>query len=263
MNRDAALAPAPRGELIEHLPFTTDRGLGARARIGLIVLATDYTIEHEFRQVMALPGVSYYQSRIRNSPQITPATLTAMASSITECTDVILPGSRLDVVAFACTSASMVLGESRVFDLIHAARPDAKATTPITAAFAAFDAFGAKRIGVLTPYRADVNDVVRGYIETKGYVVPVFGSFNEENDGIVASIDAASLKRGIDSIMQRQAVDMVFVSCTSVRLAEAAAGLEREVGVPVTSSNHALAWHCQRLAGIADKQPHWGRLYER
>ena len=32
--------------LIEHLPFTTAKVIGARARIGLVVLASDYTIEH-------------------------------------------------------------------------------------------------------------------------------------------------------------------------------------------------------------------------
>ncbi|MEM7562000.1 MAG: hypothetical protein AAF353_03000 [Pseudomonadota bacterium] len=33
--------------LIEHLPYQTDEGIGSRASIGLIVLATDYTIEYE------------------------------------------------------------------------------------------------------------------------------------------------------------------------------------------------------------------------
>jgi maleate isomerase len=31
----------------------------------------------------------------------------------------------------------------------------------------------------------------------------------------------------------------------------------------VTSSNHALAWHCLRLAGIDDRRPGRGRLFER
>ena len=251
-------------ELIEHLPYATDAGIASRARIGLIVLATDFTIEHEYRALLAmLPGVALYQSRIMNSPQITPETLRAMKAGIADAAAVILPGSPLDVVAYGCTSASMVLGEEAVFERIHAARPDVKATTPITAAFAAFDAFGAKRIGVLTPYRADVNAIVRGYIEKKGYEVPVFGSFNEPDDGIVAAIDAASIENGIDAITKRHKVDMVFVSCTSVRLMESAARIEQRLGVPVTSSNHAMAWHCLRLAGVKDKLPRFGRLYER
>ena len=251
-------------ELIEHLPFKTDAGIARRARIGLIVLATDFTIEHEFRQVLQhVPGVALYQSRIMNSQQITPESLAAMKSGIADAAAVILPGNPLDVIAYGCTSASMVLGEETVFERIHAARPDVKATTPITAAFAAFDALGAKRIGVLTPYRRDVNQVVQSYIENKGYQVPVFGSFNEPDDGIVAAIDGASIEAGVEAITTRHKVDMVFVSCTSVQLLETASVIERRLGVPVTSSNHAMAWHCLRLAGVTDALPQFGRLYER
>ena len=251
-------------DLIEHLPFTTDAGIASRARIGLIVLATDFTIEHEYRAVLTqLPGVALYQSRIMNSPQITPETLAAMKAGIADAAAVILPGNPLDVIAYGCTSASMVLGEQTVFDRIHAARPDVKATTPITAAFAAFEAFGARRIGVLTPYRADVNAIVRSYIEAKGYEVPVFGSYNEPDDSIVASIDAVSIESGIEAITRRHKVDVVFVSCTSVRLMASAARIEQQLGVPVTSSNHAMAWHCLRLAGVNDKLPQFGRLYGR
>lgn len=248
-------------EMIEHIPFTTDKGIGQRARIGLIVLATDYTIEHEFRQIITMPDVAFYETRIKNSATITPETLAAMGPMIGSSADLLLPGSHLDVIGYGCTSASMVLGEERVFEEVKKVRPKSKVTTPITAAFAAFDAFKAKRIGVLTPYRRDVNEVVRAYIEKKGYEVPVFGSYNEQNDGVVASIDGDSIKRGVDVITKKHSVDMVFVSCTSVRLAGAAASVEKALGVPVTSSNHALAWHCLRLAGIKDKRPELGRLY--
>ncbi len=258
--RDEAAAGAAC-EMIEHLPFTTDAGIGARARIGLVVLASDYTMEHEFRRVFTLPGVDYYEARIFNSPQITPQTLAAMGPLITDTVNLILPGAKLDVVAFGCTSASMVLGEATVADRIRAARPEAKATNPITAAFAAFDAFGAKRIAVLTPYRRDVNEIVRSYITGKSYEVPVFGSFNEQDDSVVASIDAASIRTAVRAITRGREVDAVFVSCTSVRLVDAVAEIEAECGLPVTSSNHAMAWHCLRLAGVTEKRPDLGRLF--
>jgi maleate isomerase len=254
----------PGGEMIllEHLPFKTDDGIASRTRIGLIVLATDYTIEHEWRQIMTpLKGVALYQSRISNSPQITPETLRAMEPLLAGSTDVILPGSELDVVAYGCTSASMAIGEERVFEHIRSVRPAAKCTTPITAAFAAFKAFGAKRIGLLTPYRADVNRIVASYVTARGFEVPVFGSFNEENDGIVAAISPASIRNGVEAIKAKAELDAVFVSCTSVRLAEAAAAIEAEIGLPVTSSNHAMAWHALRLGGVNDKLPQWGRLF--
>lgn len=260
----AGPAEAAGFQLIEHIPYEMDGGIASRASIGLVVLASDFTIEHEFRKMYeGVPGLGLYESRIYNSTTITPETLAAMEGDIARTADLILPGARLDVVGYGCTSASMVLGEEKIFKLIKSVRPKAKVTTPITAAFAAFDAFGAKRIGVLTPYRRDVNDIVRNYITKKGYAVPVFGSFNEENDTKVAHITGESVKRGIDAITRAGKVDMVFVSCTGVRLAERCADIERAIGLPVTSSNHAMAWHCLRLAGVDDKLPHCGSLYTR
>ena len=249
-------------KLIEHLPFETDDGIAPRGRIGLIVLASDYTIEHEWRQIFAAaPGAALYHSRIYNDNQITPETLRAMEPRIRDCADVFLPGAKMDVIAYGCTSASMAIGEEQVFERIREARPGVACTTPITAAFAAFDAFKARRIGVLTPYRADVNRIVADYIGARGYKVPVFGSFNEESDAVVASISPASIRAGVKRLAQEGGIDAVFVSCTSVRLAEAAADIEAEVGLPVTSSNHAMAWHALRLAGVDDAMPQFGRLF--
>ena len=58
------------------------------------------------------------------------------------------------------------------------------------------------------------------------------------------------------------AIDAIFVSCTSLRVAEAAERLEERTCVPITSSNHAMAWHCLRLAGIEDVVSAAGKLYE-
>jgi len=228
--------------LLEHLPFGTDRGIAEKARIGLIVLATDYTIEHEWRRIMSgLTGIALYHSRIVNDAQITPETLRAMEPRIAQSAEVILPGADFDVIAYGCTSASMAIGEEKVFQRIREVRPNVECTTPITAAFAAFRAFGARRVGVLTPYRADVNRIVASYIAARGFSVPVFGSFNEEDDNIVARITPKSVKEGILAIRKQAEIDAVFVYCTTVRLAEAAAETESEIGLPVTSSNHAMA----------------------
>jgi maleate isomerase len=254
---------APEGFVnLTGLPFELDDGIAARARIGVIVLASDHTVEHEFRAVMNLPGVAFYEARIANDPNITPETLRAMEGRIAQTAELILPGVPLDVVCYGCTSASMVIGEERVFELVRQARPEARVTTPITGAFAAFRAMGARRIGVLTPYRDDINRFMRDYIEARGFEVPVFGSFNEENDNCVACIAPASIRTALLEIGRRDNVDAVFVSCTSLRLAQVAAEVEAELGKPVTSSNHAMAWHALRLAGIDDAMPVWGSLYE-
>ena len=103
--------------------------------------------------------------------------------------------------------------------------------------------------------------MVRNSLEDVGFDVPVFGSFNEPHDPTVAAIDSQSLKTGIARITEGQDVDAIFISCTSVRIVADVAAIETELDMPVTSSNHALAWHCLRLAGIDDPQPELGRLF--
>ncbi|MFT5220608.1 MAG: maleate isomerase [Planctomycetota bacterium] len=261
MNQTATKAiDQPR--LIENLPFDVDEGIARRAAIGLIVLATDYTIEHEWRQLFArVDGVALYQSRILNENYITPESLRAMEPRITEAAALITPDTPVDVMAYGCTSASMAIGEEGVFARIHEAKPDVACTTPITAAFAAFDAFKARRIGVLTPYTAEVNKIVSAYITARGYAVPVFGSFNEPLDTLVSRITPESIEKGVRELIRHADVDAIFVSCTSVRLMEACAELEKNLGIPLTSSNHAMGWHALRLAGIDDALGQFGSLY--
>ncbi|MGH7121010.1 MAG: maleate cis-trans isomerase family protein [Acetobacteraceae bacterium] len=243
------------------LPSTLDEGAAARAAIGLLVLATDQTMEHEFRSLVQLAGVGLYVARLYNDATITPETLRAIAPRIAPATALLLPGLRLDVVAFGCTSATMTLGKAAVFAEIHKARPDVQCTTPATAAFAAFRALGARRIGVLTPYSPAVNRTVRAYLEAHGVEVAAFATFDKPDDREAARIDLRSIRQGIEALCQAAALDAVFVSCTSLRLARIAAEIEAAIGVAVTSSDHALAWHALRLAGIRETIPGVGRLF--
>lgn len=238
-----------------------DAGLAARAAIGLLVLATDQTMEHEFRHLLGLPGVAVYHARLFNDAEISPATLRAIQPRIAPAARLILPGLPIDVMGFGCTSASMVLGEDTVFAEIRKVRPNIACTTPVTAAFAAFKALGACRIGVLTPYAPEVNAAICKYLTARGVEIRAFATFDKEDDREAARISLDSIARAIHSLAQAAPLDAVFVSCTSLRLAERVEDIERAVGIPVTSSDHALAWHCLRLAGIGEPQEGFGRLF--
>ncbi len=249
--------------LLEHLPFEMDQGIAVRAKVGLVVLATDYTIEQEWRQIFHhVNGVALYHNRIANDDVITPESLRAMAPRIAESVRLFTPGTPLDVVAYGCTSASMAIGEEEVFRNILAVQPEARCTTPVTAAFAAFQALKAKRAGVLTPYRESVNRIVAEYMAERGLDVPVFGSFNEGRDSNVARITVQSIACGIREIIKHADIDAVFVCCTSIRLVEACRELECRLDLPITSSGHAMAWHTLRLAGIRDRLPQFGSLFD-
>lgn len=244
-----------------NLAFRTDAGVAPRARVGLVTLASDQTIEYEFRQAVAQPGVGLYGSRIYNANQITPETLRAMEGEIGGGAALILPGERLDVLAFGCTSATIVLGEEVVFGHLRTGRPEVACTSPPTAVLAGLARLGVGRVAVLTPYRDDVNALVTDFLARRGVTVAAFGSFSEDDDRVVARIDAASIRAAILDLGAAPGVEAVFVSCTSLRLVAEAASIEAALGKPVTSSNHAMAWHALRLAGIADPLPQFGRLF--
>ncbi|MGX7003705.1 maleate cis-trans isomerase family protein [Caballeronia sp. KNU42] len=243
------------------LDFALDDGICRRAAIGLVVLATDHTIEHEWRHLLTQDGVAFYESRVLNSPDITPERLAEMEERIAPAVALIRPAERIDVVAFGCTSASMVIGEEKVFARIREARPGVACTTPITAAFAALRALGVQRAGLLTPYVRSINDYMRDYIEARGVGVTRMASFEHMNDNEVARIDAASLRAAVERLAQNPDVDAVFVSCTSLRIAELIPELEARTAKPVISSNFAMAWHALRLAGVEDSEPHLGKLF--
>ena len=55
--------------------------------------------------------------------------------------------------------------------------------------------------------------------------------------------------------------DGVFISCTNLRAAPIIEKAESILKKPVTASNHALAWHMIRLAGIQDNKSGLGKLF--
>ncbi|MFT0168590.1 aspartate/glutamate racemase family protein [Paraburkholderia mimosarum] len=256
-------APQHRTDTYTKLDFSLDEGIARRASIGLVVLATDHTIEYEWRGLLRQPGVAFYESRLENSPDITPPRLAEIEARIAPAVGLLLPGERLDVVAFGCTSASMVIGETKVFARIREARSEIACTTPITAALAALSALGVRRVALLTPYVRTINDFMRDYIEARGVAVTRMASFEHADDNEVARIDANSIRSAIEELARHDDADAVFVSCTSLRVAALVPELEAAVGKPVLSSNYAMAWHALRLAGVLDSEPQLGRLFAR
>jgi len=79
---------------------------------------------------------------------------------------------------------------------------------------------------------------------------------------VVSRITPQSIEQAVRELVRHSAVDAIFVSCTSVRLMADCAQLEASLGIPLTSSNHAMAWHALRLAGIEDRPARLGSLYD-
>lgn len=245
---------------IENISFVTDRGVGERANLGLLVLRTDQTIEDEFR--FALPErAALYGARLQSPVEITPDNLRKMEADIPG-TVRLLPDVTFDVIGFGCTSGALVIGEAQVAKRVREVMPEVKVTDPVSAAVAACRSLGARRVALLTPYIATINHALRQAFMARGLDIPVMGSFTEPDDNRVARISAEAIEKAMLEVGSSDACEAVFVSCTSLRVARIARCVEAKLGKPVTSSNHAMAWHMFRLAGLAEPMPKLGRLFE-
>jgi maleate isomerase len=246
---------------IAQLNFTTDLGAGARARIGLLVLESDQTMEWEMRQMADLPGVTLYHARLANNVEVTLDTLMQMELEIPKAA-ALLPGYLdLKAIGYGCTSGSTIIGETRISELIQSHHPSMPTSNPLTAANAALKELGTKRLGLVTPYRSDVTELMQARFEEAGIVVQSVGSFYQEDDRVVGRITPDAILNAALAVGQNDLVDGVFISCTSLRAAGIIEQAEAALGKPVTASNHALAWHLLRLAAIRDQVAGFGRLF--
>lgn len=247
-------------ENYEHLEFMTDSGIGERANLGLIVLRTDQTIEDEFRFVVPESGVGLYHARLHSPVQITASALQAMEGDISKTVS-LLPDVKFNVIGFGCTSGALVIGRERIEERVRSVIPGVSVTDPLTAGVAAMKALGVQRVAMLTPYIPAINQQLGAALTARGLTVPVMGSFNEPDDNVVARITPLSVEKAIMKIGASNSCDGVFISCTSMRIARQIRSIEARLGKPVTSSNHAMAWHMLRLAGEKDSRPELGRLF--
>lgn len=251
---------------LQQLEFATDAGFGQRAKLGLVLLETDQTLEIEAR-LINLPGVDWYHSRIPMEPEVTPETLTAMEQALPIAAGLLPQEFAFDAIGYGCTSAATLIGEDGVTAAVHTAHPEVQVATPITAAVAAFKALGARRVAVVTPYTADVTEPIAAFFHANDLEVAALGSFCESSDLVVARITEASVEAGVRSMVAHAETlggcDAVFVSCTSLRAFSVIDRLESEIGVPVVSSNSALLWHLLRLAGVDDQIDNLGALFLR
>ena len=223
-------------------------------RLGLIVLQVDETIEQDFRRLFAPDIAKLHISRIPSGAELTPDSISQMKSALPAAAGLLPSG--LDVVGYACTSGTTLIGAKRVQDLVIGAAQTRAATDPLTAALAQCHALGLSRIGIVSPYIASVAEPICAAFEAKGIAVPATLSFGEEVEAKVARIAPASIANAARALARQTTLDGIFLSCTNLQTLDILDPLTHELGLPVLSSNQCLAWHMASLCGMTPPSGH-------
>jgi len=221
-------------------------------RIGLIILASDPTIEREWR-AMVPAGIDFLVTRIPYDNCCTRDNLVAMSTYIEDSAHLILPGQTLDAIAYGCTSASVAIGPDEVTRCVNRARPAVGVATPITAALKALGALRLHRIAVLAPYVQDTSDAVITCFTEHGIDVLNSRVLGLASDYEIAAVDEQTI---IDCCADLDSPDIeaIFMSCTGLTASHLISTLEEKHQKPVLTSNQCLLWQSLRIAGSPTNQ---------
>lgn len=235
-----------------------DQGRHYRAKIGYVLLAMEQTIEEDIFTLRP-PGVGVHFSRAKMANSVTVDTLQSMKAGIADAARLLLPDASLDVVCYACTSGSVVIGEDAVNEELRSACPRAIPTTLVSGVIRGLRQLQAKRLAVGTAYVEGINIIEAEYLRKAGFDVLTIRGLNLEHDSDMVRVTPEYLYSFAKSL-DRPDADAVFISCGALRTLDIVDAVERELGKPVVVSNQAMIWDTLRLAGIADRIPGYGRL---
>ncbi len=228
-------------------------------RIGLLALSTDLTIESDFQSICHSLPINLFVNRIHNENPLTKENLLKMYDQLESITEKILPGEKINTVAYGCTSGTIAIGEDKVKEKIQLAKPGCHVTTPITSAIKAFNKMNVKKIAVFTPYPESVNKTISEYLLKKNINVTAFSTFNLDLDVDFARVDPKYLSEILTKLNIKDA-DALFVSCTALPALEILDDVEKKINKPVFSSNQTLIWDTIRSVGYKSSVEGYGKL---
>ena len=230
-------------------------------RVGLIALATDFRIEKDFMSIIKDQSIDFFVNRIHCYFPLTSENLKKMSNSITEISDDILPNEKLDCVVYGCTSGTITSGYSSIKKKINLAKPDAKVTTPSTAAVNALKKLGLKKISIFTPYSKVLNDEVVDYFKKENFDITTNSYFDISNDLDIGKVDENYLYETLCEMDLGEA-EGLFISCTALPALSIIDKLEKKLNKIVLSSNQVLIWDTLQSIGKRDRIEGFGRLFK-
>ena len=229
-------------------------------RVGLIALASDFMIERDFINVIKDKKIDFFVNRIECYNPLTRENLIKMSEKVTEVTKDILPDEKIDCVVYAYTSGTIAAGHSSIEQKVKLAKPEAKVTTPSTAAIKALKKLKIKKLSIFTPYSKKLNDEVVEFFKKESFNVTSNSYFGIESDFDIGKVDQNYLFEVLSKI-DLNGADALFVSCTALPVLAIIDKLERKLNKVVLSSNQALIWDTLENIGKNNSIKGFGKLF--
>ncbi len=247
-----------------------------RRKFGLVIPATNTSMEHELWSIIfanqrphGLRGVGLHTANV-----ITPSPRLATEQDLLDYQKQFLGGLKaaVDVAALA-QPEYMILGMSleHVVGGVEAIRAPMAAIEAHSglgwaasheAMPAALKKFGARRIGLLTPFDKKGNAFATQMFEELGFEVVASVGFSCANALHIAHVPDSAKEKAILELLatEENQLDAIVQCGTNMSLLDVTEKLEPALGIPVLGVNAVLFWYALRENGFSNPLVGGGRL---
>ena len=236
-----------------------------RAQFGLILPSTNTVVEAEFNW-MRVPGVSWHTGRIfiPNPVLDDDASFVAFLESLREEIGAAVKGvmtAKPDYLVMGMSAETFWGGKEGAAEFMKWMNDlsGLDVTTGAAACKAALDAYGAKRIGVITPYQPVGDQQVVDFFTQMGYEVAAIHGLKCDTATSIGDVTPDEIKAAFRAVDGAD-VDLLIQAGTNLPASLVAAEMEVELGKPVLAINTATVWHAYRTNGIDDQIEGFGSL---
>lgn len=235
-------------------------------RLGMLTPSSNTVLEPvTFAMLAGVEGATVHFSRFR----VTEIALSEQALAQFDESEILraaelLAHAKVHVIGWNGTSASW-LGfdrDERLCRRITEATGIA-ACTSVLAFREIFQRTGVRRVGLVTPYRQEVQAKIMANWGASGFACSAERHLDLQDNYSFAEVsedDIAEMTRAV----AREGCDAVAILCTNMRGAPLAQALEAELGVPVYDSIATTLWKSLLVAGVDPALVRgWGSLFQR
>jgi maleate isomerase len=238
--------------------------VNGRVRLGILTPSSNTVLEPITSAILDdLPEVTAHFARFRVTEiALSPSSVAQFDDEQILGAAELLADAKVDAIAWSGTSAAW-LGFARDVALCErivssTGRP---AGTAVLALNEVLAVNGVKRLGLVTPYRDDVQAKIVANYDAAGIAV-----VSERHLGISDNYAFAEEPPDrIEALIREVAADKpdaIAVLCTNMRGAALVSELEAEFDIPIHDSVAVTVWKSLKLAGVdATRVQGWGRVF--
>jgi maleate isomerase len=234
-------------------------------RLGLLVPASDMVSEVDFHNHLP-PSVVFYTARLhqpKDSGIGTAANYQGLVDSAPDAAKSVALANP-ELLVYSCTSGSFFKGPNwhrELSDMLEKAAGIPTVTTS-TAVITALSSLKARTVFLASPYPDSVNQAEAEFLKSHGFQITAMLNFGCTKSQEIYRITPDDI---VKAVLARRAEikrnDVLFLTCTGLRAVDAVETLERELELPVVTSNSSALWLAMTRLRVDTTKTRVGRLF--